>query len=147
MKLERFAAIDIGSNAIRILISNVIETKNNVFFQKNTMVRAPVRLGQDSFTMGEISPKSIKRIIKTMKAFIHLIDIHGVTKYKAFATSALREANNCSYIIRKVKKKTGVKIEIIDGRKEAEIISNTKISDFVNTQKAFLFVSEYIYKY
>ena len=140
MKLKKFAAIDIGSNAIRILIANIIQTDHDVIFQKNSLIRSPVRLGEDSFTLGEISPKSLKRFVKTMKAFKLLMNIHGVSHYKAFATSALREANNSSYVIETVKKKAGIKIEIIDGTKEAEIISNSKISEFINTQKTFLFV-------
>ena len=140
MKLKKFAAIDIGSNAIRILIANIIQTDHDVIFQKNSLIRSPVRLGEDSFTLGEISPKSLKRFVKTMKAFKLLMNIHGVSHYKAFATSALREANNSSYVIKTVKKKAGIKVEIIDGTKEAEIISNSKISEFINTQKTFLFV-------
>ena len=140
MKLKKFAAIDIGSNAIRILIANIIETDHDVVFQKNSLIRSPVRLGEDSFTLGEISPKSLKRFVKTMKAFKLLMNIHGVSNYKAYATSALREANNSSYVINMVKKKAGIKVEIIDGIKEAEIISNNKISEFINTQKTFLFV-------
>ena len=140
MKLKKFAAIDIGSNAIRILIANIIQTDHDVIFQKNSLIRSPVRLGEDSFTLGEISPKNLKRFVKTMKAFKLLMNIHGVSHYKAFATSALREANNSSYVIETVKKKAGIKIEIIDGTKEAEIISNSKISEFINTQKTFLFV-------
>ena len=140
MKLKKFAAIDIGSNAIRILIANIIQTEHNVVFQRNSLIRSPVRLGEDSFTLGEISPKSLKRFVKTMKAFKLLMNIHGVSHYKAFATSALREANNSSYVIKTVKKKAGIKVEIIDGTKEAEIIFNSKISEFINTQKTFLFV-------
>tara|TARA_A100001011_G_scaffold268639_1_gene277778 strand:- start:570 stop:1463 length:894 start_codon:yes stop_codon:yes gene_type:complete len=140
LKLKKFAAIDIGSNAIRILIANIIQTEHNVVFQKNSLIRSPVRLGEDSFTLGEISPKSLKRFVKTMKAFKLLMNIHGVSHYKAFATSALREANNSSYVIKTVKKKAGIKVEIIDGTKEAEIIFNSKISEFINTQKTFLFV-------
>ena len=140
MKIKKYAAIDIGSNAIRVLISNVIETKEGVHFQKNALVRAPIRLGEDSFTLGEISKKSIKRMVNAMKAFKLLMKVHHVSHYQAYATSALREANNSGDVVEQVKKKTGIKIEIIDGRKEAEIISNSKISDFLNTQKTFLFV-------
>ena len=140
MKIKKYAAIDIGSNAIRVLISNVIETKEGVSFQKNALVRAPIRLGEDSFTLGEISKKSLKRMVNAMKAFKLLMKVHGVSYYRAFATSALREANNSRNVVELVKKKSGIKIEIIDGRKEAEIISNSKISDFLNSQKTFLFV-------
>ena len=140
MESKKYAAIDIGSNAIRILIANIIQTEHNVVFQRNSLIRSPVRLGEDSFTLGEISPKSLKRFVKTMKAFKLLMNIHGVSHYKAFATSALREANNSKEVIKQVKKKSGIKIEIIDGRKEAEIISSSKMSEFLNTQKTFLLV-------
>jgi exopolyphosphatase / guanosine-5'-triphosphate,3'-diphosphate pyrophosphatase len=140
LKIKTYAAIDIGSNAVRVLISNVIQTKEGVHFQKNALVRAPIRLGEDSFTLGEISNKSLKRMIKAMKAFKLLMKVHGVSHYQAYATSALREANNSRDVVKQVKKKSGIKIEIIDGRKEAEIISNSKIADFLNTQKTFLFV-------
>tara|TARA_B000000557_G_scaffold13644_1_gene10795 strand:+ start:1343 stop:2242 length:900 start_codon:yes stop_codon:yes gene_type:complete len=140
LKVEKFAAIDIGSNAVRILIANVIEIENKVFFQKNSLIRSPVRLGEDSFILGEISDKSIKRVIKTLKAFKLLMDVHDVSHYKAFATSALREANNSLHVVKMIKKKSRIKVEIIDGSKEAEIISFSKISDFINTQKTFLFV-------
>jgi exopolyphosphatase/guanosine-5'-triphosphate,3'-diphosphate pyrophosphatase len=140
LKIKKYAAIDIGSNAMRVLISNVVEIKEEVHFQKNALVRAPIRLGEDSFTLGEISKKNLKRMISAMKAFKLLMKVHGVSHYQAYATSALREANNSREVVEQVKKKAGIKIEIIDGRKEAEIISNSKISDFLNTQKTFLFV-------
>ena len=141
MKIAKFAAIDIGSNAIRILISNVIQTEDkSVYFQKNALVRVPIRLGEDSFTMGEISKRNIKRMVKAMKAFKLLMNVHGVSEYLAYGTSALREANNGSHVIDIIKKKAGVKVEIIDGTKEAEIISNSKISDFLNTRKTLLLV-------
>ena len=139
MKIAKFAAIDIGSNAIRILISNVIQTEDkSVYFQKNALVRVPIRLGEDSFTMGEISKRNIKRMVKAMKAFKLLMNVHGVSEYLAYGTSALREANNGSHVIDIIKKKAGVKVEIIDGTKEAKIISNSKISDFLNTRKTLL---------
>ena len=140
MKIKKYAAIDIGSNAMRVLISNVVQTKDGVQFQKNALVRAPIRLGEDSFTMGEISKNSLKRMINAMKAFKLLMKVHGVSHYQAYATSALREANNSGHVVEQVKRKSGIKIEIIDGRKEAEIISNSKISEFLNTQKTLLFV-------
>lgn len=140
MKLKKFAAIDVGSNAIRVLISNIIESKEGVYFQKNALVRAPIRLGEDSFTLGEISKKNIKRMVKAMRAFKLLMKVHGVSHYQAFATSALREANNSIEVIDQIKKKAGIKIEIIDGRKEAEVISYSKLSEFLNSQKTFLFV-------
>ncbi|MBA22661.1 MAG: exopolyphosphatase [Flavobacteriales bacterium] len=141
MKVKKLAAIDIGSNAIRILISNVFELEGSQpIFMKSEMVRVPIRLGEDSFTVGEISPKNIKRIIKAMKAFKLIMKINGVKNYMACATSALRESNNSEEIVKKVKKKTGIKIEVIDGKREAQIISNTTILDSIGQKKNFLYV-------
>ena len=107
---------------------------------KNALVRVPIRLGQDAFTNGKISDKNIKRMIKSMKAFKLLMEVHEVKDYLAFATSALREAKNGSYLVEKVLKKSGIKIEIIDGKKEAKIISNTNVFDTINKEKTFLYV-------
>ncbi len=92
MKIIKYAAIDIGSNAVRLLVSNVIEYNKETLFIKNALVRLPVRLGQDSFTEGVISEHNIKRMIKSMKAFKMLMKVHGVKDYLAYATSALRDA-------------------------------------------------------
>jgi exopolyphosphatase/guanosine-5'-triphosphate,3'-diphosphate pyrophosphatase len=140
MKIKKYAAIDIGSNAVRILVTNVVSYKKKTVFLKNALVRVPIRLGQDAFTNGNISDKNIKRMIKSMKAFKLLMEVHGVKDYLAFATSALRDAKNGSYLVEKVLKKSGIKIEIIDGKKEAKIISNTNVFDTINKEKKFLYV-------
>jgi len=140
MKIKKYASIDIGSNAVRILVTNVVSYKKKTVFLKNALVRVPIRLGQDAFTNGKISDKNIKRMIKSMKAFKLLMEVHEVKDYLAFATSALREAKNGSYLVKKVLKKSGIKIEIIDGKKEAKIISNTNVFDTINKEKTFLYV-------
>tara|TARA_B100000768_G_scaffold41623_1_gene40455 strand:+ start:575 stop:1468 length:894 start_codon:yes stop_codon:yes gene_type:complete len=140
MKIKKYAAIDIGSNAVRILVTNVVSYKKKTVFLKNALVRVPIRLGQDAFTSGKISDKNIKRMIKSMKAFKLLMQVHEVKDYLAFATSALRDAKNGSYLVEKVFKKSGIKIEIIDGKKEAKIISNTNVFDTINKEKIFLYV-------
>jgi exopolyphosphatase/guanosine-5'-triphosphate,3'-diphosphate pyrophosphatase len=140
MKIEKYAAIDIGSNAIRMLVSNVINDHNEIYFLKNSLVRVPIRLGQDSFTSGEISDKNTKRIIKSMKAFKLLMKVHGVKDYLAFATSALRSATNGNKVVEKVLEKSGIKVEIIDGKKEAKIISNTNVFNTIDRKKTFLYV-------
>ena len=140
MKIKKYAAIDIGSNAVRILVTNVVSYKKKTVFLKNALVRVPIRLGQDAFTSGKISDKNINRMIKSMKAFKLLMQVHEVKDYLAFATSALRDAKNGSYLVEKVFKKSGIKIEIIDGKKEAKIISNTNVFDTINKEKMFLYV-------
>ncbi|MDG1926438.1 MAG: exopolyphosphatase [Flavobacteriaceae bacterium] len=140
MKIRKYAAIDIGSNAVRMLVANVVEYEKKTIFLKNSLVRIPVRLGQDAFSEGKISEVNIKRIIKSMKAFKLLMKVHGVKDYLAFATSAIREAKNGSKVVEKVLEKSGIKIEIIDGKKEAKIISNTTIFDTISKEKTFLYV-------
>ncbi len=141
MKIEKYAAIDIGSNAVRVLITNVITVPGNPpKFVKNAIVRVPIRLGEDSFTVGEISTINKKRMIKAMQAFKLIMKIHGVKDYMACATSALREANNSGEVVDKIKAKTGIKVQVIDGKREAEIISKTNIFEFINKNRTFLYI-------
>lgn len=141
MKVKKLAAIDIGSNAIRILIANVVqEVGEHPVYMKSEMIRVPIRLGQDSFTVGEISKKNMKRVVKAMKAFRLIMKVNGVKHYMACATSALRESNNADELVALVKKKAKIKIEVIDGRKEAEIISNTTILNDFGQNLNYLYV-------
>ena len=140
MKIRKYAAIDIGSNAVRLLVSNVIDYKGKTLFLKNALVRVPIRLGQDSFTEGKISDKNIKRMVKSMMAFRMLMKVHGVKDYLAYATSALRDAENGSSVVEKIFKKAGIQIEIIDGKKEAKIISNTNVFEKIDLEKTFLYI-------
>ena len=141
MNVKKLAAIDIGSNAIRILIANVVQEEGErPVYMKSEMIRVPIRLGQDSFTVGEISKKNMKRVVKAMKAFRLIMKVNGVKHYMACATSALRESNNTYELITRVKKKSKIKIEVIDGRTEAEIISNTTILDSFGQNRNYLYV-------
>ena len=141
MKVKKYAAIDVGSNAIRLLITNIIERKGEEpLFTKNAIIRAPIRLGSDSFVVGEISPKKKKRMIDSIKAFQLLMKVHNVDRYLAYATSALREANNGLQVTAEIRKKTGVNIEIIDGHREAEIIASTDLYKVVKPDQNYLFV-------
>ena len=141
MKVKKYAAIDVGSNAIRLLIMNIIERKGEEpLFTKNAIIRAPIRLGSDSFVVGEISPKKKKRMIDSIKAFQLLMKVHNVDRYLAYATSALREANNGLQVTAEIQKKTGINIEIIDGHREAEIIASTDLYKVVKLDQNYLFV-------
>ena len=142
MRLDKFAAIDIGSNAIRMLVANVVIDKDQpTQFHKNSIVRVPIRLGEDSFTVGEISSKNVKRLTRAFKAFKQIMKVHEVSRYRAYATSALREASNTPWVLDKIKEKTGISVEVIDGRKEAKIIStNTGLQNINIRNKTFLFV-------
>ncbi|RNL89860.1 exopolyphosphatase [Sinomicrobium pectinilyticum] len=141
IRIRKFAAIDIGSNAIRLLINNVIEeTGKETQFKKSSLVRVPVRLGQDSFTVGEISRGNAIRMVDAMKAFKLLMKVHNVEKYMACATSAMREANNGNELAAEIEKKSGIRIEIIDGKKEAAIIASTDLHQLIDTEKSYLYV-------
>lgn len=141
MRLSKYAAIDIGSNAVRLLVSNVIERKNKpTIFTKNAMVRVPIRLGQDTFSHGSIGMPNQQRMINAMQSFKMLMDVHGVSHYMACATSALREAKNGAHLIERIRKETEVAVELIDGKREAEIIAMTDLYDIVKAHKSYLFV-------
>ncbi|MEE1964478.1 exopolyphosphatase / guanosine-5'-triphosphate,3'-diphosphate pyrophosphatase [Flagellimonas taeanensis] len=141
MVIRKFAAIDIGSNAIRLLINNVIEQENKpTAFKKSELVRVPVRLGEDAFLRGKISERNMDRLVKTMKSFDLLMQVYGVEKYMACATSALREAKNGREVVDRVMKEAGMKIELIDGKKEALIIASTDLKDIIKNDRMYLYV-------
>ncbi|UWY27790.1 exopolyphosphatase [Flavobacterium sp. TR2] len=141
INIRKFAAIDIGSNAMRLLIANVVEQEGKEpQFNKSSLVRVPIRLGQDAFTVGEISPENIDRMVDAMKAFNLLMKVHKVERYMAFATSAMREAYNAKEVVALIKKKADIKIEIIDGKKEAAIIASTDLHHLIKSDETYLFV-------
>ncbi|WP_374173355.1 Ppx/GppA phosphatase family protein [Flavobacterium tructae] len=141
INIRKFAAIDIGSNAMRLLISNVVEQDGKEpQFNKSSLVRVPIRLGQDAFTVGEISAENIDRMVDAMKAFNLLMKVHKVERYMAFATSAMREAYNAKEVVALIKKKADIKIEVIDGKKEAAIIASTDLHHLLKTDETYLFV-------
>jgi exopolyphosphatase/guanosine-5'-triphosphate,3'-diphosphate pyrophosphatase len=120
-----FAAIDIGSNAARLLFANAYDKNGNVKLDKASLIRIPTRLGEDVYKSNSISKEKTNDFLKTMKAFKLLIDVYQPQSYLACATSAMREAANSAEILKKIKKDIGLKIKIIDGKEEAEIIRNT----------------------
>ncbi|WP_027075408.1 Ppx/GppA phosphatase family protein [Maribacter antarcticus] len=141
MKIRKFAAIDIGSNAIRLLTHNVIEERGKkTQFRKNSLIRVPVRLGEDSFTVGEISELNIDRMVKAMKAFKLLMEVAGVEKYRACATSAMREANNGNEVLATIATESGIQVEVIDGKQEAAIIASTDLKDIIRQDQSYLYI-------
>ncbi|TCP26762.1 exopolyphosphatase/guanosine-5'-triphosphate,3'-diphosphate pyrophosphatase [Tenacibaculum skagerrakense] len=141
MEIKKYGAIDIGSNAVRLLVANVIEEKDKeTKFRKSSLVRVPIRLGADAFVTGEISENNKNRMVEAMKAFSLLMKVHGVEKYKACATSAMREASNGEQIVEKIFEESGIQIDIIDGAKEAAIISSTDLKHLINSDETYLYV-------
>ncbi|NBL65222.1 exopolyphosphatase [Flavobacterium sp. NST-5] len=141
LTIKKYAAIDIGSNAMRLLISNIVEQEGKeTQFSKSSLVRVPIRLGQDAFTVGEISEENISRMIDAMKAFKLLMRVHKVEKYMACATSAMREAYNGKEVVELIKKKAEIKIDIIDGKKEAAIIASSDLHHLIKSNETYLYV-------
>lgn len=141
LSIEKYAAIDIGSNAVRLLISNIIEEEGKpVMFKKNSLVRVPIRLGSDVFVTKKISEENTQRILDTMLAFKLLMKSHKVVKYKACATSAMREANNGREVADLVLQNSEIKIDIIEGEEEAAIIAATDLHKYIDDSKTYLYV-------
>ena len=136
-----YAAIDIGSNAVRLLIKSIDrEAVQEKKFKKVMMLRVPLRLGFDVFSIGELSEKKADKLRRLMKAFRQLMKIYDVDDYRACATSAMRDARNGRMIIKKIEKDTGIRIEIIDGQEEARMIYNNHIECMEDRQGNYMYV-------
>ena len=135
------AAIDIGSNAARLLITEVIQDeKNNPVFNKLNLIRVPLRLGFDVFEYGVIPKPKIGMMLQTMKAFKHLMNAYEVKHVMACATSAMRDAKNSGDIIRKVKLETDISIEVISGDMEAGIVFENHIAETLDKDHSYMYI-------
>src|ERR1700741_1559476 len=111
-----FAAIDIGSNAVRLLFSHVHEQRGKAIFKKGELIRLPIRLGDDAFIKKEIPEEKVEKLVTAMKGLSHLIKVFDVVSMKACAPSAMRDASNGAAIIERIQKEAGIQVEIIDGK-------------------------------
>ena len=137
----KLAAIDIGSNAARLLITDVISgPQGTVEFIKSALIRVPLRLGFDVFDKGEISAGKVEKIIKTIKSYKLLLDVYEVKHLKACATSAMRDAANSPEIIKKVKAETGIEIQIISGDQEASLIYENHVAENMTSDESYLYI-------
>ncbi len=134
------AAIDIGSNAARLLISEVVKNDKEIEFNKLNLIRIPLRLGFDVFEKGYIGFRKKKMLINTIDAFSALMKVYEVDHYIACATSAMRDASNSKEIIREIKADTGIKVEVISGDLEAEIIYENHIAELLDATKSYLYI-------
>ncbi len=134
------AAIDIGSNAVRLLICAVVKNGKEVEFNKLCLLRIPVRLGFDVFEKGHIGGQKKKMLINTIKAFNNLMKVYEVDHYMACATSAMRDAENAKEIIKEIKSETSIEIEVITGELEAEIIYENHIAELLDKDKSYLYI-------
>jgi len=137
----RLAAIDIGSNAARLLIVEVKQKSSRTEFKKLNLVRIPLRLGFDVFTKGNIGREKRTMILHMMRAFRALLDLYKVDAVKAYATSAMRNASNSDSIVNEIKKKTAIKIEIITGGKEADLLYQIHAAEKIDKNNTYLYVN------
>lgn len=137
----RLAAIDIGSNAARLLINDVITLPDGkIDFVKLALVRVPLRLGFDVFETGMISEHKTEQLVKTIQSYKLLLDVYDAKHLKACATSAMRDATNAKEILKKVKEKAGIEIKVISGAEEATYIYENHVADNMNAQESYLYI-------
>jgi exopolyphosphatase/guanosine-5'-triphosphate,3'-diphosphate pyrophosphatase len=136
----RYAAIDIGSNAVRLLIADVVNNTGRLSFKKNTLLRVPLRLGDDAFIHQFISEEKSDELQKTMFSFALLMDVYQVDDYMACATSAMREAKNGPELVKKIKKTSNIDIQIVEGQTEANIIYSSHIERLLDPKKNYLYI-------
>lgn len=141
LKITPVGAIDIGSNAIRLQITNIEHYQKERVLKKVTWVRVPLRLGEDVFSLGAITDAKLLKLEEVMLSFSYMMKAFNVQKYRACATSAMREASNSAEVVKTIKERTGIDIEVIDGAQEADIILEGGLSEIVSGgDKNYLFV-------
>ena len=140
LEIDKVATIDIGSNAMSLLISNVFSVNGKLHHTKNSLYRVQLRLGDDSFKKGIISPKNLEKLKSTLKSFKLLMDVNDIKKYLAYATSAMRSISNGEKLLKSLEIETGVKVEIITGKKESEIVAKNDISTHIGKTKNYCFI-------
>ena len=136
----KFAGIDIGSNAVRLLVGDVIEREDHPIIKKLSLIRVPVRLGEDVFSNGKISKQKSIHLVRTMEAFKILFEVFEVEAVRACATSAMREATNGEKVVSRVKKETGIRIEVIDGNTEAKLIMSNLWTQDIDPAGNYLYI-------
>ena len=140
MNKTNYAAIDIGSNAVRLLIKGIGTKPQEHLFTKELFVRIPLRLGEEVFSTGEIPNSKVRKLLRLMKAYRQLMKIYEVAEYRACATSALRDAVNGKEVIKHITKKSGLEIEIINGEEEAHLIYDNHIEELLDKKSNYLYV-------
>ena len=136
----RYAAIDVGSNALRLLIADLVIKGKEVTSKKNTLVRVPLRLGDDAFLHKKLSSEKAEDLVKTFVAFRNLMDVYKVTDYMACATSAMRESVNGQEVVAEINSKANIQLEIIEGQREASIIYSSHIEQHLDKKRNYLYI-------
>jgi exopolyphosphatase/guanosine-5'-triphosphate,3'-diphosphate pyrophosphatase len=136
----KFAAIDVGSNAIRLLFSRVEDETDQPFFEKVSLLRIPLRLGDDAFINKKISEEKTDKLVELMQAFRHLINVYQPIEYMAYATSAMRESKNHKKIVNRIKKECDIELQVIEGKKEAKVIYSNHIEKILDRNGSYLYI-------
>lgn len=140
MDVRRFAAIDIGSNSVRLLVEQAFQTSTETRFSKIVLLRLPVRLGEDTFSEQRIRPATIERLCEAMSAFNSVMRLHEVVHYKAAATSAMREAENAEEVVHHVMRRSGIPVQVLSGEEEARVINLSQSAFALSMNKDCLFI-------
>ncbi len=135
-----FAAVDIGSNAMRLLFCRAYDVNGKPHFAKEELIRLPIRLGEDVFLNGKISDRKADKLLTAMRGFRELIKVYEVDDYRAVATSAMRDASNSSEIIKRIKDEANLDVEIIDGKLEAQLVFSNHIEQMLNPKHAYMYI-------
>jgi exopolyphosphatase/guanosine-5'-triphosphate,3'-diphosphate pyrophosphatase len=135
-----FAAVDIGSNAMRLLFCRAYDVNGKPHYSKEELIRLPIRLGEDVFLNGKISDKKAEKLITAMRGFRELIKVYEVDGYRAVATSAMRDASNSLEIIQRIKDEADLEVEIIDGKLEAQLVFSNHIEELLNPKHSYLYI-------
>jgi exopolyphosphatase/guanosine-5'-triphosphate,3'-diphosphate pyrophosphatase len=140
LNIFTYGAIDIGSNAIRLIITDVYQMPQKIQYKKISLIRVPIRLGEDVFTSGSIGEEKQRLFLEAMTGFSHLLRAFGVKTFRACATSAMREASNRQLVINKIHQDTGIPIDIISGDEEAYLIQSGGVAELMNDSRSYLYV-------
>ena len=135
-----FAAIDIGSNAVRLLFCHVHEQRGKTIYKKGELIRLPIRLGEDSFLKNEISKEKEDKLVVAMRGFRDLISVFDVISYRACATSAMRDASNGKDVIDRIKRESGIEVEILDGKEEADVIFSNHVEELLDPKQSYMYI-------
>lgn len=139
IEIRTYGAVDIGSNAVRLLVSDVVEGARGPQFRKVTLARVPIRLGQDVFTGGRVSDELRGLLLEAVEGFAHLLRAYRVSRWRACATSAMREAANGADIVAQIRDRAGIEVEVIDGEQEARLIQDGGVAAMQDPGRPYLY--------
>ena len=140
MNVRRLGAIDIGSNSVRLLITDVLDYNGRAVFKKDSLIRIPLKLGEDTFSTGYISEQKKEKLAILMQSFRGLIQVNDVEIWRACATSAIREASNAQEVLQYVVAKSGIEIDVIDSKEEARFILTNRIDELLEENRVYIYI-------